>query len=189
MRTMTQSIISGIENRMRFIHIVERILDYTYPDNIKKMIPNRSMLDNLVIMVLLYIKERTLGNNKSCTITDIENFLEDIVEIVQEGYVIDCNELARFIIITALQNNGEIKEYYSYDSNKNAFATVVIRLIEEEHGNYRLTDDAFDFLFRSKEIESEIDYSVTRFKMREYLKRDNYGEALDQSKELISRCI
>jgi lipopolysaccharide export LptBFGC system permease protein LptF len=62
-----------------------------------------------------------------------------------------------------------------------------IRLVNEEKGSYHLTDDVFDFLYRSKEIESELDYSVTRFKMQEYMKRKNYSEALSQSRELVAR--
>ena len=64
---------------------------------------------------------------------------------------------------------------------------MTVRLVNEEKESYYLTDDAFDFLYRSKEIESELDYSVTRFKMQEYMKRKNYSEALSQSRELVAR--
>ena len=49
------------------------------------------------------------------------------------------------------------------------FKKMPVRLVNEEKGSYHLTDDVFDFLYRSKEIESELDYSVTRFKMQEYM--------------------
>lgn len=180
-------ILSGFEKRMKFINIVRCLLDYKYPDVIKAMIPEKKILDNLIVGVLVYIKERTLGGNQSCTLTDIERFLEDFSVVLPFAYTIDSNILARYIIVDVLQNGGLMTEYLTYFSGKEAFAMMPVRLLNEEKGSYHLTDDAFDFLFRSKEIESELDYSVTRFRMKEYMKRDNYVQALDQSRELVSR--
>ena len=95
--------------------------------------------------------------------------------------------LARYIIVDVLQNGGVMAEFTTFYSTRESFAPMAIRLINEEKGSYHLTDDAFDFLFRSKEIESELDYSVTRFRMKEYMRRDNYENALDASRELVSR--
>ena len=87
--------------------------------------------------------------------------------------------LARYIIVDVLQNGGVMAEFTTFYSASESFEPMSIRLINEEKGSYHLTDDAFDFLFRSKEIESELDYSVTRFRMKEYMRRDNYEDALD----------
>ncbi len=95
--------------------------------------------------------------------------------------------LARYIIVDVLQNGGVMAEFTTFYSTSESFEPMAIRLINEEKGSYHLTDDAFDFLFRSKEIESELDYSVTRFRMKEYMRRDNYEDALDASRELVSR--
>lgn len=190
MNSTVKEILNGFEKRIKFINVIRRILEYTCPKDITAMFPSpddKVKLDNLIIAVLLYIKERTLGNNENCKLSDIEEFLECVTYEWFPDKLLDCERLANFIVITAFQNDGEIKSYASYDSVKNAFIKMPIRLLDEEDNNYRLTDDAFDFLFRTKEIESEIDYSVTRFKMKEYIKRDNYSEALDQSRELVSR--
>ena len=42
-------------------------------------------------------------------------------------------------------------------------------------------------MFRTKEIDSELDFSVNRFKLQEFIKRGNYGKALRESRELVSR--
>lgn len=186
LRSETEELLVGFEKRMKFINIVKSILDYKYPDEIRKMIPEKEMLDNIVVAVLVYIKDRTLGDERSCTLGDIERFVESLASILPE-YELDASVLARFIIVDMLQHGGLLAEYLTYYSKEESFLKMPIRLIVEDKGTYHLTDDAFDFLFRSKEIESELDYSVTRFRMKEYMKRNNYSEALDQSRELVNR--
>lgn len=186
LRSETSELLAGFEKRMKFINIVKCILDYKYPDDIKKMIPDKEILDNIVIAVLVFIKDRTLGTDSSCTLGDVERFLESLVPVLPQ-YNIDAPALAEYVVVDMLQHGGLLSEYLTYFSKDETFAKMPIRLIVEDKGTYHLTDDAFDFLFRTKEIESELDYSVTRFKMKEYLKRNNYAEALDQSRELVNR--
>lgn len=183
----TSELLSGFEKRMKFLGIARYLLEYSVRSGIAEMIPDRDILHNVIVMTLVYIKERTLGSAQRCTLSDISDFLERIAPILPENCKINADELARYIIVDVLQKGGVLTNYKTYISEKETFEDVPIRLIEEEQGTYHLTDDAFDFLFRSKEIESELDYSVTRFRMAEYMKRDNYAEALDQSRELVSR--
>jgi len=187
LRSEITEILSGFEKRMKFINIARYLLEYSYKDNIKMMIPEKSTLDNVIIAVLVFIKERTLGNEQNCSLEDVADFLEEIVSILPKEYEINSPELARFVVVDVLQKGGVLTNYDVLIPEREHFEPVPVRLIEEEKGNYHLTDDAFDFLFRSKEIESELDYSVTRFRMAEYMKRDNYTQALDQSRELVSK--
>lgn len=180
-------LLGDFEKRMKFINIVRCLLDYKYPDNIRAMIPDKKILDNIIVAVLVFIKDRTLGTEQTCTQSDVEAFLEDFSVVLPEEYNVDAKVLSRYIIVDVLQNGGVMNEFLTFYSTTETFQPMTIRLINEEKGGYHLTDDAFDFLFRSKEIESELDYSVTRFKMKEYIKRENYDEALDASRELVSR--
>lgn len=187
LRTELSELLAGFEKRMRFINIVRCLLEYKYPDHIREMIPDKKILDNLIVAVLVFIKDRTLGTEQTCTVADVERFLEDISPILPDTCRIDPRVMARYVIVDVLQNGGVLTEFTTYFSTTGSFAPMAIRLINEEKGSYHLTDDAFDFLFRSKEIESELDYSVTRFRMQEYMRRDNYEDALDASRELVSR--
>lgn len=189
LRPELTELLSGFEKRMKFIDIMRYLLDYSYEhrDRIRRMIPEKDILDNMIVAVLVFIKERTLANEQSCTLENIADFLEDLSPVLPENCRIEAEELARFIVVDVLQHGGALINYNVFICEKESFERMPIRLVEEEKGTYHLTDDAFDFLFRSKEIESELDYSVTRFRMAEYMKRNNYTEALDQSRELVSK--
>lgn len=187
LRSEIAETLSGFENRMKVINIMRCILDYRYPDHIRKMMPNKQILDNVIVAALVFIKDRTLGTDQTCTLAHVEQFLEDFSEVFPNGDAIDAKVLARYIMVDVLQNGGVITEYDTFYSSSETFEPMVIRLINEEKGSYYLTDDAFDFLFRSKEIETELDYSITRFRMKEYMRRSNYEKALDASRELVSR--
>ncbi len=189
MRSDIKAMLSGFDSRMKFINIVRAMTDYslTTRNKIAEIIADKIILDNLIVMVMVFIKEQTLGNERTCTINDIARFLDEIVPVICHDHDTDTEELARFIMIDVLQNGGIPIEYDIFDPDTESMIKQHIRLVEETKDSYHLTDDAFDFLFRSKEIESELDYSVTRFRMQEYMKRDNYTQALDQSRELISR--
>lgn len=187
LRTDISALLGGFDSRMKFIGIVRAMLDYTPREAVKAMHLDKGILDNLIVMVLVFIKERTLSSEQSCKMADIVWFLESLAPILPPDAETDFPALAKFIMIDVLQNGGVPAEYPAWDNSRNAFVRQTIRLIQEQNGSYHITDDAFDFLFRSKEIESELDYSVTRFRMKEYMKRDNYLQALDQSRELVSR--
>ncbi len=187
LRSELKEMLSDFEKRMKFINIVRCLLDYRYPDAIHNMIPDRQILDNVIVAVLVYIKDRTLGTEQTCTLRDIEHFLEDFSVVLPQPEQIDAGVLARYIVVDVLQNGGILTEFLTFNSKTESFDPMSVRLLNEEKGNYHLTDDAFDFLFRSKEIETELDYSVTRFRMKEYMRRDNYADALDASRELVSR--
>ncbi len=181
-------VLNGFEKRMKFINIVRMITEYKYADNIRAIFgAERDKLTNIILAVMVYIKERTLNEDLDCTLADVGRFLEDVSHVFLENAFYDTELLAKYIIVDVLQHGGEISTFQTFNSHTMSFDNIPVRLIDEEHGKYTLTDDAFDFLFRIKDIDATLDYSVTRFKMQEYMRRDNYSEALYQSRELISR--
>ena len=186
MKTL-QELLSGFESRMRVVGIVQAILDRTGTNQeIRKQFANENELDNLIIMVLVYIMDNTLRYDEKCSMENISSFIAEMLPYFHTS-INDSDILSKYIIREVLQNSGKPGFYKVFDSNKNCMDDIPIRLIFEEKGYYQLTDDAYNFLFRTKEIDSEMDFSVERFKLSEFIKRGNYTKALNQSSELVKR--
>ena len=70
---------------------------------------------------------------------------------------------------------------------------VRIRLIDDklkegEQGyvtTYQLTDQGYDLLFRTKEVEQEISFTIEELKLRRLIRRKNYKKAIGQSANLV----
>lgn len=179
-------LLDGFEQRMKFVNIVKCITNYSRPDKIREIIPKET-LDNLILCVLLFIMDHTLRYDAKCTKQDITDFLCHLSSFDFDFSEELSGELAQHIVVEVLQNGGKIHEFSVWNSRKMAFEQINIRLIIEQKGSYHLTDDACEFLFRTKEIDSELDFAVSRFKLKEQLKRNNYSDALSESRALISK--
>ena len=55
LRSELAELLAGFEKRMKFINIVRFLLEYKYPDTIRAMIPDKSILDNVIVSVLVYM--------------------------------------------------------------------------------------------------------------------------------------
>jgi hypothetical protein len=175
------------EKRMRFVNLVKYIIQRTGRDNIKELFGgNTDKPDNLIVMVMVFIMEHTLRYDEKCGKSDIEAFISNVSEL----YGIDksnVEEVTNYILIDVLQNGGRLREFEVFKSSTESFEPAFCSIISEDNGFYKLTDEALDFLFRTKEIDNELDFSVSRFKLNEFIKRGNYSKALTQSRELVSR--
>lgn len=179
-------VLAGFESRMKFVAAVKAVINRKNKDlDIESQFLDGEM-DNIIIMVMVYIMDYTLRFDVKCNLDNIEGFISEVLPRFNTKYT-DYERLASYILQDILQNKGELRKYSIFDSKKNEFIEYTQRLIFENKHVYQLTDDAYDFLFRTKEIDSEIDFSVERFKLNEFIKRGNYTRALVQSEELVRR--
>lgn len=151
-----------------------------------------AQLDNIILSVLVLIMERTLTEDEECTIHSISAFLKDILPAYGLEFPADTTrKIAEYIIKDILQNGGEAR-YYPVMKYGEGFISTRIRLIddklrESEQGyvvSYQLTNQGYDLLFRTKEVEQEISFTIEELKLRELIKRKNYKKAIAQSANL-----
>ncbi len=184
----SQELLQDFEKRMRFVNLIKYFLQRSKPTEIRELLHNDDdKTDNLILMVMVYIMDSTLRYGERCTKQDITVFLRELADIY--GYKPeDAGILTDYIVTDVLQSGGKVRRFDTFVSRDEQFIEQgSLILIEQQSGSYVLTNEAYEFLFRTKEIDSELDFSVNRFKLQEFIKRGNYGKALRESRELVSR--
>jgi hypothetical protein len=150
-------------------------------------------LDNIILSVLVFIMERTLAEDEECTVDSITSFISGIMPVYGIGLPWETvRRVAEYVIKDILQNGGEAR-YYPVMNYGKGMAQLRIRLIddrlrESDRGyvtDYQLTDQGYDLLFRTKEVEQEISFTIEELKLRELIKRKNYKKAIGQSSNLV----
>lgn len=151
--------------------------------------------ENLIFSVLVFIMDKTLTEEEECTLKTISAFVEKILE---DYYIYpDAKEMAlpitEYIIKTVLQFDGKNTYYPVMNYETREWVQLRIKLLNEKVEDrpqgyvsiYSLTDQGYDFLFRTKEVDNELSFSVEEFKLRELIRRKNYKKALSQSNNLV----
>ncbi len=183
------------EKRMEVVGIVESIVNRKNRNmEIEKLFQDHDFL-NLVFSVLLYIMEKTLSEDSDCDINHISKFTDSLLS---EYYSLNLDkdtvkEISDYIIKNVLQNEGLPYHFKAVDYENNIRKDISIRLIkdnvlDEEDGyriTYTLTDQGYDFLFRTKEVDQEIKLTIEELKLKELIKRKNFKKAYNQSIEII----
>jgi hypothetical protein len=184
--------LEGFEKRMQILAAIDSIVNRLNRnmDIEKRFEP--AQLDNIILSVLVFIMERTLSEDEECTIDSISAFLRSIIPAYDLDFPIEnTRELAEYIIKDILQNGGEAR-YYPVMKYGEGWTRTRIRLIDDklrdsEQGyvvSYQLTNQGYDLLFRTKEVEDEISFTIEELKLRELIKRKNYKKAITQSANL-----
>lgn len=184
----SKELLQDFEKRMRFVNLVKYWLQRSKPTEIRELLHNDDgKTDNLILMVMVFIMDSTLRYGERCTKQDIAAFLRELSDVY--GYDPEAAEiLTDYIVTDVLQSGGKIRLFDTFHGSDEQFRDQSsLILIEQKSGSYVLTNEAYEFLFRTKEIDSELDFSVSRFKLQEFIKRGNYSKALRESRELVSR--
>ena len=183
----------GIDKRMNFFNTITYLVSYKYPDYISEMFPDKNVLNTLIVVTLVYISYSSLGASEMCPRKDIEQFIRDVLPIfikdIPKEKCTDTDKVARYILITVLQHGGELIENNTLKEEDLEFDLKSVRIINEKDNHYFLTENAYDFIFKSKEIDTKTEYSVAKFKMLAYLERDDFEEAKNASEEIILKLL
>ncbi|WP_313120797.1 hypothetical protein [Proteiniclasticum ruminis] len=187
--------LEGFHQRMQLIGVVDALINRRNKKvELEHPIGDKEF-ENLIFSVLVFIMEKTLTEEEECTIKTISVFVEHVLE---EYYNYpnakdQALPVTEYIIKTILQFEGKNTYYPVMNYETKEWTELRIKLLNEKVEDrpqgyvsvYSLTDQGYDFLFRTKEVDNEISFSVEEFKLRELIKRKNYRKALQQSSNLV----
>ena len=188
--------LDGFEKRMEWMGIANSIINRKGKNTELESLFEENELTNIIVSVLLFIMERTLEENNECELYHIESFLEELIGdyYLKKLSSSQIKDLASYITRDIMQNNGVKLTYALMNYSKQVIEEINIRLISDkiiEENNirkivYMLTNQGYEFLFRMREIDEEIQLTIEQLKLKEYIKRKKFSSAVRQSAELIN---
>lgn len=151
---------------------------------------------NLLFMVLLYIMEQSL-KEENCTMDDIATYIDMInVQYLKKDFSYEqCRKLGDFIVNTVLSNEGRPMYFEGYDFGKNAYEEMHVSYVankiiyidnEVRRTSYYLTDDGYNLLLATLEIEDNMKFSIHEIIFRLHLEKQSYDKAVNDIKNVFN---
>ncbi len=191
---MMHEYLEKFQDRMQFIAVIHSIVNRKNTNLELEALFKEHELDNIIISVLVFIMEKTLTEDSECSLEDIGLYLRGILPDYNVYLSIEETErLTRYLIKDILQNKDERRTYGIMDYGK-GMTSMNIRLIADSINDkrkitYRLTDQGYNFMFRTKEIDEELSFTIEELKLKLLIKNKNYKKGISQSKELIRMLV
>lgn len=151
---------------------------------------------NLLFEVLLYIMEQLLKEEK-CTMDDIATYIDTInVQYLRKDISYEqCHQLGDFIVNTVLSNEGRPMYFGGYDFEKNEYEEMHISYVankivyvenEVRRTSYYLTDDGYNLLLSTLEIEDNMKFNIHEIIFRLHLEKQSYDKAVNDIKNVFN---
>ena len=151
---------------------------------------------NLLFEVLLYIMEQSLKEEK-CTMDDIATYIDTInVQYLRKDISYEqCHQLGDFIVNTVLSNEGRPMYFGGYDFEKNEYEEMHISYVankivyvenEVRRTSYYLTDDGYNLLLSTLEIEDNMKFNIHEIIFRLHLEKQSYDKAVNDIKDVFN---
>ncbi len=150
---------------------------------------------NFVFIVLLYIMEQSL-KEEPCTIDDIGNYIDTInSRYFKKQLSYDMSKkLGEFIINVVFSDEGNAMYFDCFDFENRAYkiqniSYIANRVIELEtevrRTSYYLTDDGYNLLLGTLEIENNMKISIHEMIFQMHLEKAAYDRAVDDVKKVF----
>ncbi len=153
-------------------------------------------LTQMIMAVLLFIMDKTLDENEECEIKHISDFLKtyNMTYLHKNLNNEDSRILANYIVRDILQNKGEKNGYNILKIDNHVISDYSVKLVADkliDSGGintviFILTNQGYDFLFRTLEVDDEIKLSIEQRKLLMFISRGNYSRAVMQSAKIVS---
>ncbi len=152
---------------------------------------------NMIFTVLLYIMEQSLREER-CTMDDIGAYIDTInMQYFQKPMDFeDCRALGDFIVNVILSNEGKVMHFSGFHFEQKAYQEMNIsyvanRVVYSEQDvkrtSYYLTDDGYNLLLSTLEIENNMKLTIHEMIFQMHLEKQNYDKAVDEIKNVFRK--
>ena len=151
---------------------------------------------NLIFAVMLYIMEQSL-KEENCTMDDIGAYIDTLnSQYLDKKISYDDNrKLGDFIVNVILSNEGRAMYFDGYDFEQNAYhimhvsyvANRIVYLDQEvRRTSYYLTDDGYNLILSTLEIENNMKLTIHEMIFQMHLEKQSYDKAVDEIKNVFN---
>ena len=151
---------------------------------------------NLIFAVMLYIMEQSL-KEENCTMDDIGACIDTMnVQHFKKNLTYDdCKQLGDFLVNAVLSNEGRAMYFDGFDFEQNAYhimhvSYVANRIVyveqELKRTSYYLTDDGYNLLLSTLEIENNMKLTIHEIIFQMHLEKQSYDKAVDEIKNVFN---
>ena len=151
---------------------------------------------NLIFAVMLYIMEQSL-KEENCTMDDIGAYIDTLnSQYLDKKISYDDNRrLGDFIVNVILSNEGRAMYFDGYDFEQNAYhimhvsyvANRIVYLDQEvRRTSYYLTDDGYNLILSTLEIENNMKLTIHEMIFQMHLEKQSYDKAVDEIKNVFN---
>lgn len=152
---------------------------------------------NMIFSVLLYIMEQSL-KEENCTSDDIASFIDNINGQYYRKPMAysDCHALGDFIINVVLSNEGKPMHFTGYDYESMGWQPIHISYVsnrvvyldnEIRRTSYYLTEDGYNLLLGTLEVEDNLKLTVQELVFKMHLEKQSYEKALDDVRNIFNQ--
>lgn len=151
---------------------------------------------NVIFAVMLYLMEQSL-KEESCMMDDIGAYIDSLNTSSFQKPVSydDCRRLGDFIVNVILSNEGRPMYFEGYDFEKRGYQRMNISYVanriiyldtEVKRTSYYLTDDGYNLLLGTLEIESNMKLTIHEMIFKMHLEKQSYDKAADEVKNVFN---
>ena len=151
---------------------------------------------NMIFAVMLYIMEQSL-REENCTMDDIGAYIDTInVQHFEKNMTYeDCRKLGDFVVNVVLSNEGKVMHFDGFDFESNAYHIMHISYVanrivyvdqELRRTSYYLTDDGYNLLLGTLEIENNMKLTIHEMIFQMHLEKQSYDKAVDEIKNVFN---
>ena len=151
---------------------------------------------NLIFAVMLYVMEQSL-KEEHCTMDDVGAYIDTVNtgHFQKDLSYGECRQLGDFVVNVVLSNEGRAMYFEGFDFEENKYQDLHISYVanriiyidqEIKRTSYYLTDDGYNLLLATLEIENNMKLTIHEMIFKMHLEKQSYDKAVDEIKNVFN---